>query len=118
MMLGCPTTHKIDILNQDMSELSRKEIDHLAKLSRLTLSSEEKEKFAQQLPDMVGFVDQLRKIPTSTKNIETKMAALPLAEMRSDEESSEKLSLEQLQKLAPEWRDDQVEVPAVFGEVV
>ena len=98
-----------------MSELSREEIEHLAKLSRLTLSEEEKEKFAKQLPDILEFVDQLSvvaKLPT-----EASAKAVPLVKLRSDEESSEKLSLEVLQKLAPSWSDDQVEVPAVFGEV-
>jgi aspartyl-tRNA(Asn)/glutamyl-tRNA(Gln) amidotransferase subunit C len=100
-----------------MSELSREEIDHLAQLSRLTLSAEEKEKFTKQLPDIIGFVDQLRVVPGLKKNTLVKTKTVPLAKLRADEESGEKLSLEQLQKLAPAWRDGQLEVPAVFGEV-
>ena len=50
-----------------MSELSREAINHLAKLSRLTLSDVEKEKFAKQLPEILDFVDRLSvvtKIPS------------------------------------------------------
>lgn len=97
-----------------MAELSHQEIEHLAKLSRLTLSSEEKEKFAKQLPEILDFVDQLSvvaKLPSVSQ-----AQTVPLAKLRPDEESSEKLSLEELQKLAPAWRDSQLEVPAVFGE--
>ena len=99
-----------------MSGLSREAINHLAKLSRLTLSEIEKEKFAKQLPEILDFVDRLSvvaKLPS-----EKTTHVVPLAKLRSDEENSEKLSLETLKKLAPAWHEDQVEVPAVFGEVV
>lgn len=99
-----------------MSEISNEDITHLAKLSRLTLSAEEKEKFAKQLPEILEFVDQLSVVAKLSS--ENSSQAVPLANLRSDEESSEKLPLEVLRKLAPSWSNDQVEVPAVFGEVV
>ncbi|MEK7202447.1 MAG: Asp-tRNA(Asn)/Glu-tRNA(Gln) amidotransferase subunit GatC [Patescibacteria group bacterium] len=98
-----------------MSELSQDEISHLAKLSRLTLSGEEKEKFAKQLPEILEFVDTLS-VVAKLPSVSQPQTVL-LAKLRADEESSEKLSLEELQKLAPAWRDSQLEVPAVFGEV-
>ena len=98
-----------------MAELSREEIEHLARLSRLTLSGEEKEEFAKQLPDILEFVDQLSAVAKSSKA--TQAEAIPLAKLRGDDESSVKLSLQELEKLAPAWHDDQVEVPAVFGAV-
>lgn len=97
-----------------MSELSREEISHLAKLSRLTLSEEEQEIFAKQLPEIVGFVDKLAGL--SKKSVETSGEPVMLAELRPDEPSAENLSLAQLEKLAPDWQDSQVAVPAVFGE--
>ncbi|MDO8650392.1 MAG: Asp-tRNA(Asn)/Glu-tRNA(Gln) amidotransferase subunit GatC [Candidatus Berkelbacteria bacterium] len=98
-----------------MSEISKEDITHLAKLSRLTLSDEEKENFANQLPEILEFVDQLSAVSKLSSEKPTQIT--PLAKLRADEESSEKLSLEILQKLAPAWHEDQVEVPAVFGEV-
>ncbi|MEK7170761.1 MAG: Asp-tRNA(Asn)/Glu-tRNA(Gln) amidotransferase subunit GatC [Patescibacteria group bacterium] len=98
-----------------MSEISNEDIAHLAKLSRLTLSDEEKEKFAKQLPEILEFVDRLSvvaKLPSVSQP-----QTVPLAKLRVDEESSEKLSLADLQKLAPAWHDSQLVVPAVFGEV-
>ena len=95
-----------------MSELSRVEIEHLAQLARLTLSDEEKVKFAKELPEILAFVDQLSvvaKLPAAKE-----LSTVQLADLRSDEESGEKLSLEDLQKLAPAWRDNMLEVPAVF----
>lgn len=98
-----------------MSEISNEDITHLAKLSRLTLSSGEKEKFTKQLPEILEFVDQLSVVAKISS--EKPSQTTPLVKLRADEESSEKLSLETLQKLAPAWHEDQVEVPAVFGEV-
>src|SRR3989338_440042 len=100
-----------------MPELSREGINHLAKLSRLTLSDVEKETFAKQLPEILDFVDRLSvvaKLPS-----EKTTQAVPLAQLRPDEEASENLSLETLKKLAPAWQANppaggQVEVPAVF----
>jgi len=99
-----------------MSEISNEDITHLAKLSRLTLSAEEKEKFAKQLPEILEFVDQLSVVAKLSS--EKSAQAVPLAKLRSDQESSERLPLEVLRELAPSWNDDQVEVPAVFGEVI
>lgn len=97
-----------------MSEISRQEIEHLANLSRLTLSADEKEEFAKQLPEILEFVDQLSVVAKLSSEKPTQTT--PLAKLRADEESSEKLTLKTLQKLAPAWHEDQVEVPAVFGE--
>lgn len=98
-----------------MSEISNEDIAHLAKLSRLTLSAEEKEQFASQLSEILDFVDRLTAVAQTP--VANRADAVPLANLRRDEESGEKLSLADLQKLAPAWRDDQLEVPAVFGEV-
>lgn len=106
-----------------MPELSQEEINHLAKLSRLTLSADEKEKFSKQLPDILGFVDKLSLIAKQTSEEQTQ--TIPLARLREDEESGDKLSLDDLKKLAPKWQrippsahsggGGQLVVPAVFG---
>ena len=98
-----------------MSELSPEEIDHLAKLARITLSAEEKKDFAKQLPKILDFVDQLRAVPGVKDKSSSVDQAISLADLRADELSTNQLSLEDLKKLAPAWNDDQLEVPAVFG---
>lgn len=97
-----------------MSQLNLEEVNHLADLARLTLSSEEQEKFSQELPKIVEFVEQLREVKLDG-DVETTKTT-PLEAMRADEVSGDRLSLNQLEQLAPTWRDGQVEVPAVFGE--
>ena len=95
-----------------MSELSREEIDHLATLARLSLTVEEQDSFAKELPDILGLVDQLSVVAKMSS--EKQPPTVPLAKLRLDEESGEKLSLSDLEKLAPSWHDNKIEVPAVF----
>jgi aspartyl-tRNA(Asn)/glutamyl-tRNA(Gln) amidotransferase subunit C len=48
--------------------LSKEEIEHLAKLSLINLSEEEKEKFSEQLNDILDYFQKLDELDTS--NIE------------------------------------------------
>lgn len=45
--------------------LTKKEIEHIARLARLELSEEEKETFAHQLSSVLDYVGQLQKIDTT-----------------------------------------------------
>lgn len=96
-----------------MTDLSL-DVDPLAKLARLTLSAEEKEQFASQLPEILEFVNQLSVV--AKVSTEESITTVPLAKLRADEESGSGLTLEELEKLAPAWRNNQVEVPAVFQD--
>jgi aspartyl-tRNA(Asn)/glutamyl-tRNA(Gln) amidotransferase subunit C len=96
-----------------MSQLSAEEIDHLAKLTRIKLSAEERQEFAGELPKIVEFIEQLRQVQLSSTLVEA--PAVPLEGLREDSVGSQALSLEQLQRLAPEWQNGQNVVPAVFG---
>lgn len=45
--------------------LTIQEIEHIAKLARLELSDEEKEKFASQLSSILDYVGQLQEVDTT-----------------------------------------------------
>lgn len=97
-----------------MTQLSSEEITHFANLARLNITGEEKEKFSQELPKVIGFVEQLREVKLGSEETDSK--AVPLENLRADEVDSERLTHEQLEKLAPNWQNRQVTVPAVFSE--
>ena len=99
-----------------MTEVTLGDIQHLADLSRLSLSDEEKRKFSSQLPKIVEFVEELGKAKISENKDE--QPTIALNDLRQDEISSEHLSLEQLKELAPKWTNNHVEVPAIFGVTV
>lgn len=46
-------------------KLTKKEIDHLALLTRIGLSEEEKEKFGEQISSILEYVSKLNEIDTS-----------------------------------------------------
>lgn len=97
-----------------MTDSSGVDIDHLAQLARLRLSDQEKETFSRQLPEILHFVEALQSVHLDHQ-VPTKQV-VSLEDLREDSPSSEGITLEQLEKLAPEFRDGQVVVPAVFGE--
>lgn len=92
--------------------ISPDDITHLAKLARLTLSAEEKKKFAKQLPGIVAFVEQLQGFSRGSNETDQ---TTKLAQLRDDITLDNGLTLNQLKQLAPDWKNDQVVVPAVFG---
>jgi aspartyl-tRNA(Asn)/glutamyl-tRNA(Gln) amidotransferase subunit C len=47
-----------------MSKLSEKDILHVAKLAKLTLSSEEIARYQKQLSEVVGYVEELSEVDT------------------------------------------------------
>ena len=47
-----------------MSNLSEKDILHVAKLAKLTLSAEEIERYQKQLSEVVGYVEELNEVDT------------------------------------------------------
>ncbi len=97
-----------------MSTLSSEEIDHLAELTRLSLNAEEAESFSEQLPRIVDFVGQLSK--GSSDKVGSEDGYVTLESLRDDEISSERLTLEEIEKLAPEFSEGRVVVPPVLGE--
>lgn len=99
------------VYSESMSSLSSDEIKHLAELTRISLSDEELMRFEVEMPKIVKFVEELGEANTA-ETVEQK--TISLEHLRSDDEVSNKLTLDELASLAPEWRHNQVEVPGVF----
>ncbi|MCK5085767.1 Asp-tRNA(Asn)/Glu-tRNA(Gln) amidotransferase subunit GatC [Candidatus Parcubacteria bacterium] len=49
----------------DNKKISTKEVEHIADLARVELTLEETEKYANELSDVLGYIDQLGKVDTS-----------------------------------------------------
>lgn len=102
------------IIEPDMPELSAAEVSHLAKLARIRLSAAETKEFSAKLPKILDLVDQLKSV-TLSKDLPAEPATA-LEKLRADEVSGQRLGVERLAKLAPEWQNGQNVVPAVFSE--
>lgn len=95
-----------------MSETPEIDIDYVAKLARLELSVEEKEKFGSQLQDILGYFEKLNAV--DVKDVEPMAHAHPVFNSwREGDEPGETYSPEVLMQMAPEQRENQVVVPKV-----
>ena len=94
-----------------MSSSADLNIDHIAKLARLALTPEEKEKFSQQLGDVLHHIEQLAKVDVS--QVEPTAHASPVFNVWADDVAQPGLTADAALKNAPAQRDHMVVVPKV-----
>lgn len=87
------------------------DIDHLAALSRLALTPEEKAKFAAQLGDILGHIEQLKQV--NVAGVEPTAHATPIFNVLQADEPRPGLPVEDALRNAPAQRDHMVLVPRV-----
>jgi len=84
-------------------ELSKKEIEHIAKLARLGLSEAEKKKYSKDLSGILDYFKKLNEI--DTKNVEPTSQVTGLAGVFRKDENSHPIDPEKIKKMigqAPE----------------
>lgn len=90
------------------------EIDHLLKLARIELSSQEKERIVLDLKNILDYVQQLQKV--NTDGIEPMIGGTLLENICvSDkiDEQKENIS-EELKKSASSLKNDYLKIPPIF----
>lgn len=96
-----------------MARLTTDEVLHIAKLSKLELTDEEKEKFRGQLSSVLDYVEKLNEI--DTEEVEPTANVTGLSNVFRDDEVEESgITHDDIAKNAPEFRDGYFEVPGVF----
>lgn len=88
-------------------------IDHLANLSRLALTPEEKTRFAAQLGDIVGYIEKLKEV--NVDGVELTAHATPIFNVLQEDEprDAKAFTVEDALRNAPQQRDNMVVVPRV-----
>jgi len=101
-----------------MSAITREEVAHLARLSRLELSEAELDHFAEQLGDIVGAVARVSELPTD--DVPPTSHAQPMTNVfRQDvvrPVGTPVLDRAELLGQAPAAEDDRFRVPRILGE--
>ena len=87
------------------------DIDHLATLSRLALTPEEKAKFSAQLGDILGHIEQLKQV--NVDGVEPTAHATPIFNVLQPDDPRPGLAVDQALRNAPAQRDNMVVVPRV-----
>jgi len=94
-----------------MSQPADLNIDHVANLARLALSSAEKAMFAQQLGDVLHHIEELKKV--NIAGVEPTAHAAPVFNVWADDVARPGLPVDQALRNAPAQRDHMVVVPKV-----
>ena len=94
--------------------LTRKEVEHIARLARLELSEEEIERFQRQLSDILDYAARLGELDTA--NIAPTASVLPARSVLRPDVPGEPLTRPALLQNAPQAEDDQFRVPPVMED--
>ncbi len=95
--------------------LSKKEIEHIAKLARLGLSEKEKEKHSKELSRILDYIDKLNEIKTESIKPSAQITGLTNV-LRKDEKSDE-IEPEKIKKIigqAPERKDNFIKTKPIL----
>ncbi|MFH1820440.1 MAG: Asp-tRNA(Asn)/Glu-tRNA(Gln) amidotransferase subunit GatC [Candidatus Nealsonbacteria bacterium] len=90
--------------------LSQKEVQHIAKLARLGLSSQEEKKFQKELSSILDYVAKLKK--ANVTGVKPTSHPFSLSNIKRADEGKKKTH--NLLSLAPETKDNYVKVKSIL----
>lgn len=88
-----------------------KDVEHVAKLARLDLSEEEKEKFTKQLGDVLKYVEQMNEVDTT--GVKPMAHAFDFVNVMREDEVHYEQSKAELMQNAPEDENGFFKVPKI-----
>jgi aspartyl-tRNA(Asn)/glutamyl-tRNA(Gln) amidotransferase subunit C len=97
-----------------MSAITRDEVAHLARLSRLALTDDELDHYATQLDAIIESVAKVAEV--AAEDVPPSSHALPLTNVFRADEVQPSLTPEQALLNAPAVENDRFRVPRILGE--
>jgi aspartyl-tRNA(Asn)/glutamyl-tRNA(Gln) amidotransferase subunit C len=94
--------------------ITRHDVEHVAELARLDLTSEEKDRFIAQLNDILTYIDKLNELDTT--NVEPTSHVIPMANVFRDDEVCPSLERDLVLQNAPEASHFFFKVPRIIEE--
>jgi len=88
-----------------------KDVEHVAKLARLELSEDEKEKFTKQLGDILKYVEQMNEVDTT--GVEPMAHAFDVVNVMREDKVIMEQTKEELMANAPEEENGFFRVPKI-----
>jgi len=92
--------------------IDEKQVQHVAKLARLKLSSEELERFSSQISKILDYINQLNEVDTT--DVQPLSHALDISNVFRDDEVTPSSSRDDALANAPQKRDGFFLVPPVL----
>jgi aspartyl-tRNA(Asn)/glutamyl-tRNA(Gln) amidotransferase subunit C len=94
--------------------ISREDVDHVARLARLTLSAPDAERMREQLAAILAYVDKLRELDVD--NVPPTSHAVPLVNVMRDDEVEPSLPQDVMTANAPERTGEFFRVPRIIED--
>jgi len=95
-------------------EITKEQVEHVARLARLEVSEDEKAMFARQLSGILTYMDQLKEL--DTKGIEPTATVLPTDNVFRDDDVRPSLTQERALANAPDQADGFFRVPKILED--
>ena len=95
-------------------KITLKEVEHVARLARLELTAEEKERMRVQLDSILSYIDKLNELDTSA--VEPTSHVLPMTNVFREDEVMPSLSQEEVLTNAPDRHEFFFRVPRILEE--
>jgi len=97
-----------------VAKITRAEVEHVARLARLELTREEKERMAAQLDPILAYVDKLNELDTS--GVEPTTTVIPMVSVMREDEVRPSLDQEEALANAPDRVDVFFRVPRIIED--
>ena len=93
--------------------VSKKDVEHIAELARLSFTESEKDSLAVDLTNILKYVDELQSLPT--KGVESTLNPVYIENRFREDVVSGELGADRALMNAPERLEDYLVVPSVVG---
>ena len=93
-------------------KITKKEVEHVAKLARIALKDEEAEQLTQQLSDILTYVEKLNEL--DTKDVEPTSHVLPVRNVLREDEVCGSIDRGKALVNAPDRTEEFFRVPKVI----
>ncbi|MDI3328456.1 MAG: Asp-tRNA(Asn)/Glu-tRNA(Gln) amidotransferase subunit GatC [Alicyclobacillaceae bacterium] len=93
-------------------KISLEQVEHVARLARLSLSEDEARRYTEQLEAILEFADQLQELDVS--GVPPTSHVLPIYNVLREDEEQPGLTREEALAGAPDSEDGQFRVPAIL----
>ena len=97
-----------------MAKITRKEVEHVARLARLELADEEKEQMTAQLDSILEYIEKLNELDTS--QVEPTTTVIPMVSVMRDDVVRPSLSQDEALANAPDREDVYFRVPRIIED--
>jgi aspartyl-tRNA(Asn)/glutamyl-tRNA(Gln) amidotransferase subunit C len=94
------------------AKITMKEVEHVARLSRLALSDDEKERMRRELDGILSYIDKLRALDTA--GVPPTSHAVPMTNVMREDEPRPSLAQDEMLANAPDRSGELIRVPKII----